>query len=596
MENLQANKDVIPSELYDLCERACAEYDQKHLFESWNSPGTDDEGKVRLAKQLAELDKHYPGGIGKYVTNAKKLLKESKEGVNPFADMEPSIPEGEKLDLSSETGVTEFMKFEALGMDVVQNTCFVIVAGGLGERLGYSKIKLSLITNLLNEDTYLKHYADYILAYQERTNAEIPLAIMTSGDTHEGTVEILEANNYFNLKKEQVTLVKQEKVPALLDNDAKFAQAKDDPYEIQTKPHGHGDVHSLLYHSGLVGKWLEVGKSHICFLQDTNAAVFRAIPAALGVSAHNEFAMNSLSVSRKPGEPAGAICKLTKKDGTALTINVEYNQLEALLGSDSADSSGYSPYPGNVNILTLNLKSYAKALEETGGSVPEFVNPKYKDASKTTFKKPARLECMMQDFPRLFGQQDKVGFTQLPRWVCFSAVKNNLDEAKAKFASTGESGSASMGESDLYAASRRLLGLAGVSFPAEAEVEVKDFAGLPVKLGAKVILKPGFGVTIDELKKKFLTPEKVSISSTSSLILDGDIEIHSLHLDGHLEVTAEPGSKVVIKSLTVKNEGVLFDPVGPEAAEILRIRGYKLDRKAEGKKIAASSGTLTVEE
>lgn len=30
------------------------------------------------------------------------------------------------------------------------------------------------------------------------------------------------------------------------------------------------------------------------------------------------------------------------------------------------------------------------------GLVPEFVNPKYADASKNRFKKPTRLECMMQ--------------------------------------------------------------------------------------------------------------------------------------------------------------------------------------------------------
>ena len=36
------------------------------------------------------------------------------------------------------------------------------------------------------------------------------------------------------------------------------------------------------------------------------------------------------------------------------------------------------------------------ALERTKGIMPEFVNPKYADAEKTVFKKPTRLECMMQ--------------------------------------------------------------------------------------------------------------------------------------------------------------------------------------------------------
>lgn len=45
------------------------------------------------------------------------------------------------------------------------------------------------------------------------------------------------------------------------------------------------------------------------------------------------------------------------------TINVEYNQLDPLLrasGSDGDvnDSSGFSPYPGNINQLLFRLEDY----------------------------------------------------------------------------------------------------------------------------------------------------------------------------------------------------------------------------------------------
>lgn len=50
---------------------------------------------------------------------------------------------------------------------------------------------------------------------------------------------------------------------------------------------------------------------------------------------------------------------------------------------------------------------------EEQGVVVEFVNPKYKAGSRTDFKKPTRLECMMQDFPKLMskelGDSTKVG-------------------------------------------------------------------------------------------------------------------------------------------------------------------------------------------
>lgn len=53
----------------------------------------------------------------------------------------------------------------------------------------------------------------------------------------------------------------------------------------------------------------------------------------MGVSKENNFELNSVVVSRKPGEAVGAICYLVDKDGKGLTLNVEYNQLDPLVKS-----------------------------------------------------------------------------------------------------------------------------------------------------------------------------------------------------------------------------------------------------------------------
>ena len=74
------------------------------------------------------------------------------------------------------------------------------------------------------------------------------------------------------------------------------------------------------------------------------------------------------------------------------------------------------------------MEAYAKTLNgEDQGVVIEFVNPKYKDETRTEFKKPTRLECMMQDIPKLFqkemGSNAKIGFTTFDRWFTFSPAK-----------------------------------------------------------------------------------------------------------------------------------------------------------------------------
>lgn len=75
--------------------------------------------------------------------------------------------------------------------------------------------------------------------------------------------------------------------------------------------------------------------------------------------------VNSLAVPRAAKEAIGGITRLTNAaTGRAMTINVEYNQLDPLLRGtghaegDVADSSGFSPYPG-VNTDWLAIWTHA---------------------------------------------------------------------------------------------------------------------------------------------------------------------------------------------------------------------------------------------
>ena len=71
-----------------------------------------------------------------------------------------------------------------------------------------------------------------------------------------------------------------------------------------------------------------------------------------GVSAQQGLDVNSLAVPRAAKEAIGAIARMTHREGHAMTINVEYNQLEPVLLSggfpqgDVPDDSGRSPFPG----------------------------------------------------------------------------------------------------------------------------------------------------------------------------------------------------------------------------------------------------------
>ena len=110
-----------------------------------------------------------------------------------------------------------------------------------------------------------------------------------------------------------------------------------------------------------------------------------------------------------PSESMGAICRLIDETNPnkEIVINVEYNQLDSLLkekwnkNGDVKNELGYSHFPGNTNTLVFKIPEYYRNLTRTGGVIPEFVNPKYANEQRTLFKSPTRLECMMQDYPKL---------------------------------------------------------------------------------------------------------------------------------------------------------------------------------------------------
>ena len=133
---------------------------------------------------------------------------------------------------------------------------------------------------------YLQYYIEYILAVQEKYAAKgvkLQLCIMTSGDTNDRTVKLLEKNKYFGMEKDQITIVQQgQGVPAVTGNDAKMTLDPNDSYRVLTKPHGHGDIHALLYSHGVAKDWLKKGLKWLVLFQDTNGLAFHTLPLMIG--------------------------------------------------------------------------------------------------------------------------------------------------------------------------------------------------------------------------------------------------------------------------------------------------------------------------
>lgn len=583
-----------------------ADTDQMHLFAHWED-GKNDDLKHAFLKEVIAVNKFCP--LQDYVKRARSLLKDAKHGVNPYEGFVASVPQGQTLETRTDAGRKKFDEFEKTGIEKeMSGATFVLVAGGLGERLEYPGIKVALPIETTTMQSYLHYYVTKILAFQEAARISsgdkallLPLVIMTSGDTDTLTRKLLDDHKNFGMEKDQIGIVLQEKVPSLSDNEGHFV-LESSMYSLNTKPHGHGDVHMLLWRSGWATKWVQEKRKWVVFFQDTNGLVFHAVPAALGVSSSMNMAVNSLTVPRKPGEAVGAIMCLEKKGETkekdlALTINVEYNQLETLVKKEPLDKDGFSVYPGNINVLIMALAPYAENLKKTGGIIGEFVNPKYADSSKTVFKKDTRLECMMQDYPKLLlGTNAVVGFTQMERFLAFSPVKNSLKEAAAKQAAKLAPECASSGEADFYRATRLLL-KERAGFAIDVDGKTETFAQISTDVGARCVLSPYLYTTQSSLSASFPGGSAVKISNTSTLIIDArSIVVKSLTLDGALVIRAAPGAIVTVDGLTVKNKGWSFkalsasDKVDPKIA----IRGYDVQKTEVTLVEFKAAGTYTL--
>ncbi len=581
-----------------------ADLGEQSLVSHWDAPGVNDDGKRAFLVQLRQLNDGYAGGLEHYKANGYQLLQDSLQGKTAFEGFTPAVPSGTELTQIN----SEFITMENQGLRMFNRTAGVLVAGGVGDRLGYKGIKVGIPIDLVSMRSYLQYYIENMLALQEKSNQlngenkKVPLVIMTSDDTHVATIKLLEDNHFFgmdglsaNPTKEQVLrgdvkqiiILKQGMVPAMVNNDAQFVLDDNNPYKLQVKPHGHGDIHMLIKQAGLDELWLKEGRTYTFFFQDTNAEVFNSLLPGLANSARNKFVFNFLTTQREAKSNFGSIVQMKHKDGRNQTFNVEYNELNPFLQAtvspdgDVADpQTGKSPFPANMNTFIVENTTYHQKLEETGGIFGEFINPKYSDNAKTTFKAPARTEAMMQDYAKSLPG-DQVGFTNFDTRDVFSPVKNDIAGALSMAKNGKYPDSMATGEADFYKGHRKRFALAGVEV--EVEGQLRSARGVPFNDGAKIVYSPRFASTIAEVKDKVSGGQ---ISPRSVLLIDGqDIRLKNVRLDGTLIVKTVEGVSLNIHDLEIRNQGSDLaeftdeDLKEPSLPQALTMRGYKLAQK-----------------
>lgn len=489
---------------------------------------TNESKLVYLEKQIEHLNDCYDGGLEAYVKKGKELVCEFRTGIKDLPQRLDKPAHCKRVRLNH-----EFEEFEEEGKELLGNTGFVLVAGGLGERLGSKEIKISLVCELMSEITFMDLYMAYLKEFSRISGKKAQLFIMTSNDTHEKTLEFLEQRQYDDYL--EITIGKQDKVPSFIDMDLNL-DINSDTFELTTKPHGHGDVHFLIKKNKVLENWkYNQNIKYVYFFQDTNPFSLPNVPAMLGITKKYNYLFNYVAISRKPGEAIGALIS----DEKGRTFNIEYNivkkVLESMNSKEELNPQGYSFYPGNINVFLIEIDEYMRVLENMSG-LKEFINPKADKTNPNKLLSSFRLECLMQDIVLAMSDHGRVGVTEFDRSLAFTTCKNDLNTGVQLQKNNLSSETIIELEHDIYYRNYLMLKYCGVTFNPFAltineekgvlSVQQLSLSAIKIDMHPKIFLHPSFGILIKDIKSH-IRNIKIDGRKDIALVLKGKCEIEN---------------------------------------------------------------------
>lgn len=503
--------------------------------------GKEDDKKKYLAEQIESFDLKYKDGIVNYFINAKKKLNETN--TFPFKD--------DKITKTSSLALDNNIEFQQKGIEYLNEVALVLVAGGLGERLGLKVNKLLIPFDLYQKKTYLHYYCQAIFSLQKlyyekyQEKIAIPLLIISNEKGFHQIQKELEKNNFFHLTKSKIYLKKQLEVPCF-DCDA---QPFIEDFNLKFKPHGHGNVHDVLLQKNenqksLAENFLQQNKKYLFFLQDTNFSSWNIFLSLLSINAEkNKQKKNDFSfytIHAKKDLPMGRIVKATGEKQAI--VNMEYNYLDKIDKKDLNLEECYA----NTNLLFCDLEKYISLSQKITNELAIFVNAKKNDKNYAL-----RLEKMMQDISPFFDAE-KVNVVYGEKQESFTPFKVNLNAYRDKPSFLSAEQTLPLNLESFFGNARNILSKNNTF---EEKESIKFNEHFDFSQQSKVSLHPFFFL----YKKKSFEQISDNFFSTNSFVALNGINIHfkknNIKSNSALILNVHPEASLTVENLIVKNKG-----------------------------------------
>lgn len=359
----------------------------------------------------------------------------------------------------------------------------ILVAGGLGTRLGFDKPKGMFPLGPISERPLFQILIEKLLAIRNRYQVAIPLYVMTSPQTHAATDSYLKEHNYFGLPASDVLLFEQGTMYAV---DAEsFDILLESPGRLFTGPDGHGGMLAAIAKTGCLADSQRRGIETFFYGQIDNPLLTVCDPEFLGIHALAKSELTSQAVAKT--DPKERVGVFVEADGQLQVI--EYIDLPEELAAARATDGTLTYWAGSVAVHAFDRSFLERMASKANDALPLHISKKkvpYVDETGEVVspEKPNALRFERFIFDLLPHANNSL-VVEIDKNVGFAPVKND-DSAATDTPRTSREA--------IMALHRGWLREAGVQVAAETPVEINPLWAMDAgEVATKV--KPGTKVT-----------------------------------------------------------------------------------------------------
>ncbi len=368
--------------------------DELHLLDGWEM--LSDEKQQALLLDIALLDLQE-------LKNQKSLLEKSNaipqhQAISPFTDYalsgnDSNFTRGKKLIAEGKVGC-------------------LLIAGGQGTRLGIKGPKGTYPVTCIQHKSLFQLAAEKVVAAGIQANRELPLAIMTSKENHEETVQFFLNHDNFGLKKEQLSFFSQKSLPFLDKSGHLFFET---PSKIAKGPAGNGNALIDFYQEGPGAAWQAQGIAYINFILVDNPLADPFDAELVGyLSKQGSDITIKCTIKTDPQESVGILGYIDKK-----ACVIEYTEMPAKLKTLENEDGTLLYKCANLSLFCFSTTFIQAIAQDKTLSLP--LHKVLKPANCLGEKIQAwKYEKYIFDLL----SRGKVSALLYPRESCFAPVKN----------------------------------------------------------------------------------------------------------------------------------------------------------------------------